>query len=68
MRDLLHLSPLGHQVLGLEELRFFESDLDKNLKEAAKEAYAIQEQLDRLERQDSAGSPPGVSATQSSRS
>lgn len=68
MRDLLHLSPLGHQVLGLEELRFFESDLDNNLKEVARGAYAIQEQLDQLERQDSAGSPSGGSATQTAQS
>jgi acyl-CoA thioesterase-1 len=51
MRDLLHLSPLGHQVLGLDELRFFESGLDKNLKDMCKPAYAIQAQLDALEKQ-----------------
>lgn len=51
LRDPLHLSPLGHQVLGLEELRFFESGLDKNLKDMCQPAYAIQAELDRLEPQ-----------------
>jgi lysophospholipase L1-like esterase len=58
MRDLLHLSPLGHQVFGLDELRFLEAGLDKNLKEMCQPAYALQETLDRLEREE----PPAATA------
>lgn len=52
MRDPLHLTPLGNQVFGLDALRFFESGLDKNLKEMCQPAYALQEKLDRLEREE----------------
>lgn len=51
MRDPLHLSPLGHEVFGLDVLRFLDSGLDKNLKEMCQPAYAIQAQLDELQRQ-----------------
>jgi hypothetical protein len=59
MRDLLHLSPLGHQVFALDELRFFEAGLDKDLKDMCKPAYALQERLDRLE-QETRGRAPAT--------
>lgn len=58
MRDLLHLSPLGHQVFGLAVLRFFASGLDKEIKEMCKPAYAIEARMDALEQQ--APATPGT--------
>ena len=62
MRDPLHLSPLGHQVLGLDELRFFESELVKNLKEVCQPGYALQTRLDTLQPQDASTTRPAEQA------